>query len=145
MVHVSHLYSCTDSNVAANNRSLKDFGREDFQILSNLLHVHHAAALCCLMSFAVLAIQAPKYLKSCIPLDWCHHLCWCLSHSFGCTSWAMLFSCVEIQAKFCHWCLHSLKQFLCLMYVFPRTAYRLRSPGLSPLLAQFTCFFVWLG
>ena len=65
MVHASDTCSSTDSTVAANNRSLKDFGIEDFQMLLSLLHARYAATLRCLMSFAVLAIQAPKYLKSC--------------------------------------------------------------------------------
>ena len=121
MVHASHPYSSTDSTIAANNRSSKDFGREDFQILLSSLHAYYAAALRCLMSFVVLAIQAPKYLKytTCILLlGWCHHLCWCLSYSFGCSSWTLFSlrsSSIQLLPLIC---LNPLKQFLCLMDLF---------------------------
>ena len=54
----------TDSTVATNRHSLNFLGRDDFQILDNLLHALHAAALRYLLSFAVLSNHAPRYLKS---------------------------------------------------------------------------------
>ena len=62
-VHVSLLYSYTDSTNVRNVRSFNDLHRDDFQILFNLLQDFHARAFLTFTSFAVSSIHDPRYLK----------------------------------------------------------------------------------
>ena len=71
-----------------------------------------------------------------LPLDCCHHLCWCILYSFGFSSWPLFSlhsSSIQLLTLTSQPSEHA--EAVLVPDVFPRTAaqYRLRSPGLSPL------------
>ena len=62
-VHVSAPYSRTDSTVARNNLTFNFLDSFELHTFLSLWHALHASTFLTVMSFSVLCVHAPRYLK----------------------------------------------------------------------------------